>query len=170
MEELYRKLPNGRYEKVGLGFNETLKDGIWLVQTNKNSRSISSLLWKLGDLKKISDITTYSGLFANEHKLSDYLFRLIDENSDEYKEAKTILGNYLTGSVTLNNISINDFISLLLRKIGQELDKNDEIDLNKLSYEFRKNYSPINLTDSKISFLNEFINFVESKNITIKKL
>lgn len=170
MEELYRKLPNGRYEKVGLGFNETLSDGIWLVQSNKYSRSITSLLWKLGDLKKISDITTYSGLFANEHKLVDYLLKLRDENSDEYKEAKSILGGYLIGSITFNNISLHDIISLILRKLGQELDKNDEIDLYKLSHEFRKNYSPINLTDSKISFLNEFINFVESKNITIKKL
>jgi hypothetical protein len=51
MEKLYRKKKNGRYEEV-IGYTDTLSDGIWLVQTKPYSRSLTSLLWKVGDLKR----------------------------------------------------------------------------------------------------------------------
>jgi hypothetical protein len=118
METLYRKKKNGRYEEV-IGYTETLSDGIWLVQTKPYSRSLTSLLWKVGDLKRIVDVTTHAALQSYEDDLCDYLMKLTDSNSEEYKDAvETIGSGWIKGPIGYSNISARDLCILFLRQIA----------------------------------------------------
>jgi hypothetical protein len=118
MEDMYRKLPSGRYEKVGYWNVPDLSDGIWLVQTNPHSRSVSSLIWKVGDLKRPVDIVTHASLQAVADNLVSYLMKLSDDQSDEYKEAVDIMGGYIRGPIHFSNVSASDIVSLLIRQIA----------------------------------------------------
>jgi hypothetical protein len=118
MEDMYRKLPSGRYEKVGYWNIPDLSDGIWLVQTNPHSRSVSSLIWKVGDLKRPVDIVTHASLQAISDDLASYLMKLGDIDSDEYKEAVEIMGGYIRGPIHFSNVSASDIVSLLIRQIA----------------------------------------------------
>jgi hypothetical protein len=118
MEDMYRKLPSGRYEKVGYWNVPDLSDGIWLVQTNPHSRSVSSLIWKVGDLKRPVDIVTHASLQAVADKIVSYLMKLGDIDSDEHKEAVDIMGGYIRGPIHFSNISASDIVSLLIRQIA----------------------------------------------------
>jgi hypothetical protein len=125
METLYRKKGNGRYEKV-MGYTETLPDGIWLVQNKSSSRSVSSLLWKVGDLKRIADVTTHAALQSYEDDLTNYLMKLTDSNSEEYKEAVEIRGDgWITGPIGYSNISARDLCILLLRQIAINIERDE---------------------------------------------
>jgi hypothetical protein len=118
MEDMYRKLPSGRYEKVGYWNIPDLSDGIWLVQTNPHSRLVSSLIWKVGDLKRPVDIVTHASLQAISDDLASYLMKLGDIDSDEYKEAVEIMGGYIRGPIHFSNVSASDIVSLLIRQIA----------------------------------------------------
>lgn len=118
METLYRKKENGRYEKATIEFGERLSDGIWLVQNGKHSRSMSSLVWKVGDLKRVTDVVTHSALYSFEQDLTEYLMNLSKEGSEELKDAENLLGGYLRGAVEFYNISASDLCHLFLRRIA----------------------------------------------------
>jgi len=118
MEDMYRKLPSGRYEKVGYWNVPDLSDGIWLVQNKPGSKSTSSLVWKVGDLKRPVDIVTHASLQAVADNLVSYLMKLSDDQSDEYKEAVDIMGGYIRGPIHFSNISASDIVSLLIRQIA----------------------------------------------------
>ena len=118
MEKMYRKLPSGRYEYIGYSSIPDISDGIWLVQTNSHSRSVSSLIWKVGDLKRPVDIVTHASLQAVADNLVSYLMKLGDIDSDEYKEAVEIMGGYIRGPIHFSNISASDIVSLLIRQIA----------------------------------------------------
>lgn len=127
MEKLYRKKKNGRYEGV-VTYYDTLHDGIWLVQTKPGSRSISSLLWKVGDLKRIADVTTHAALQSYEDDLARYLMKLTDENSDEYKDAvETIGSGWIKGPIGYSNISARDLCILFLRQIAINVEEDENI-------------------------------------------
>jgi len=118
MEKLYRKKKNGRYEEV-IGYQDTLPDGIWLAQTKPYSRSMTSLLWKVGDLKRIADVTTHAALQSYEDNLARYLLKLTDVNSEEYKDAvETIGSGWIKGPIGYSNISASDLCTLFLRQIA----------------------------------------------------
>jgi hypothetical protein len=118
METLYRKKKNGRYEEV-IGYTDTLSDGIWLVQTKPYSRSLTSLLWKVGDLKRMVDVTTHAALQSYEDDLCNYLMKLTDSNSEEYKDAiETIGSGWIKGPIGYSNISARDLCILFLRQIA----------------------------------------------------
>lgn len=123
MEKLYRKKENGRYEEYTFGYNGELSDGIWLVQNKPSSTRISSLFWKVGDLKRVTDITTHAALQAIEDDLIKYLQALQKEDSQEYLEAKEICGGYLRGPISYTNISASDLCTLLLREIAKKVEK-----------------------------------------------
>lgn len=123
MEKLYRKKENGRYEEYTFGYNRELSDGIWLVQNNPTSRSMSSLFWKVGDLKRVADVTTHAALQSMEDDLIKYLQALQKEDSQEYIEAKKICGGYLRGPVGYTNISASDLCTLLLREIAKKIEE-----------------------------------------------
>lgn len=122
MEELYRKKKNGRYQKV-VGYSDTLQDGIWLVQTKPSSTRISSLIWKVGDLKRIADITTHAALQSFDDNLTEYLLRLTDINSEEYKDAVLQLGSWLKDPIEFTGISPNDLSILILRQIAINIEQ-----------------------------------------------
>jgi hypothetical protein len=118
MEDMYRKLPSGRYEKVGYWNVPDLSDGIWLVQNKPGSKSTTSLIWKVGDLKRPVDIVTHASLHAVADNLVSYLMKLGDVDSDEFKEAVEIMGGYIRGPIHFTNISAHDIVSLLIRQIA----------------------------------------------------
>ena len=123
MEKLYRKKKNGRYEEL-IGYQDTLSDGIWLVQTKPYSRSLTSLMWKVGDLKRIVDVTTHVALQSYEDDLTRYLMKLTDANSDEYKNAvETIGSGWIKGPIGYSNISARDLCILFLRQIAINIEE-----------------------------------------------
>jgi hypothetical protein len=124
METLYRKKKNGRYEEV-IGYTDTLSDGIWLVQTKPYSRSMASLVWKVGDTKRLTDVTTHAALQSYEDDLTDYLVKLTDANSEEYKNAVEQMGGWIKGPIGYSNISARDLCILFLRQIAINIE-NDE--------------------------------------------
>jgi len=116
MEKLYRKIGD-EYIEAGYDVNLT-PDGIWLVQSN----SMTSLVWRVGEIKKPADIVTHASLQAMGDKLSSYLLRLSEEDSKEYSEAKEHLGNWCKGPIGYYNISASDLVSLFLREMGKIID------------------------------------------------
>ena len=122
MNELYRKKKNGRYEKV-VGYIDTLPDGIWLVQTKPSSKRISSLIWKVGDLKRVADVTTHAALQSYDDNLTNYLMKLTDINSEEYKDAVLQLGSWIKDPIDIRGISPNDLSILILRQIAINIEQ-----------------------------------------------
>jgi hypothetical protein len=122
MKELYRKKKNGRYEKV-VGYIDTLPDGIWLVQTKPSSTRISSLIWKVGDLKRVADVTTHAALQSYDDNLTNYLMKLTDINSEEYKDAVLQLGSWIKDPIDIRGISPNDLSILILRQIAINIEQ-----------------------------------------------
>jgi hypothetical protein len=126
MEKLYRKKSNGRYQEV-IGYTDTLSDGIWLVQTKPYSRSMSSLIWKVGDLKRIADITTHASLQSYEDDLTNYLMKITDSSSEEYKSAVEQIGSgWIKGPIGYSNISARDLCILFLRQIAINIENEDK--------------------------------------------
>lgn len=122
MEKLYKKLKNGRYESVGYS-GVDISDGVWLVQSNEFSKSYTSLLWKLSDLKRPVDVTTQAAMFSIADDLANYLYNLGEVDSGEYVHAKEFLAGYLSGAVQINNISMQDLSSLILKFIANKIEK-----------------------------------------------
>jgi hypothetical protein len=122
MEELFRKQSNGRYKKV-IAYRDTLQDGIWVIQSNPLSTSISSLVWKVGDLKRIADITTHAALQSYEDDLTNYLVKLTDVNSQEYKDAVLQLGSWIKQPIDFTGISPRDLSILILRQIAINIEQ-----------------------------------------------
>jgi hypothetical protein len=122
MEELFRKKANGKYEKV-IGYIDTLQDGIWLIQTKPSSKSISSLVWKVGDLKRVADVTTHAALQSYEDNLTNYLVKLTDVNSQEYKDAVLQLGSWIKQPIDITGISPRDLSILILRQIAINIEQ-----------------------------------------------
>jgi hypothetical protein len=122
MEELFRKQSNGRYKKV-IAYRDILQDGIWVIQSNPSSTSISSLVWKVGDLKRIADITTHAALQSYENDLTNYLVKLTDVNSEEYKNAVIQLGSWIKQPIDITGISPRDLSILILRQIAINIEQ-----------------------------------------------
>jgi hypothetical protein len=122
MEELFKKQSNGRYKKV-IAYRDILQDGIWVIQSNPSSTSISSLVWKVGDLKRIADITTHAALQSYEDDLTNYLVKLTDVNSQEYKDAVIQLGSWIKQPIDFTGISPRDLSILILRQIAINIEQ-----------------------------------------------
>jgi hypothetical protein len=122
MEELFRKQSNGRYKKV-IAYRDILQDGIWVIQSNPSSTSISSLVWKVGDLKRIADVTTHAALQSYEDNLTNYLVKLTDVNSQEYKDAVIQLGSWIKEPIDFTGISPRDLSILILRQIAINIEQ-----------------------------------------------
>jgi hypothetical protein len=126
MEKLYRKLENGRYESVGYNHPD-ISDGIWLVQTKPNHRSISSLMWMVGEIKRPVDIVTHASMYSMLDGLERYIHNLKDENSEEYKEAKDIHGAWIQGRIGLIGISSSDLAMLIMRYLSIQIESNESM-------------------------------------------
>lgn len=125
MRELYIKQKNGRYQKV-VEYIDTLSDGIWLVQNKPSSKSMSSLIWKVGDLKRIADVTTHAALQSYGDNLSQYLLKLTDVNSEEYKDAVLQIGSWIREPIDIRGISPNDLSILILRQIAINIEHTND--------------------------------------------
>lgn len=100
-----------------------ISDGVWLVQSNEFSKSYTSLLWKLSDLKRPVDVTTQAAMFSIADDLANYLYNLGKVDSGEYVHAKEFLAGYLSGAVQISNISMQDLSSLILKFIANKIEK-----------------------------------------------
>ena len=166
MTELYRKNSKGRYEKCGLDVGNDLSDGIWLIKTNPHSRSTTSLVWKVGDLKRPVDVVTIAALQTMESKLANYLMKLGEEGSEELKEAREMFGGYLKGAVGYVNISASDLCSLFLRRIALECEETTvPKSWSDIFWKFRQNR---HLTEDQRAVLNELEQYFENNNIKHK--
>ena len=123
MEKLYRKRSNGRYESIGFNGVPDLTDGIWLVQSKPGWKSSSNLIFRIGDVKGLVDITTHAALQAMSNDLALYVSKLQDESSDEFLDAKELLGSWIKGPISISGIASADLSSLLLRRIAFNLAK-----------------------------------------------
>lgn len=122
MEKVYRKDEKGRYQSVGYNDVVDLPDGIWLVQSNPGSKSMTSMVWKVGDVKRPVDVVTHASLQAMERELCSYVQKLSNVHSEEYKDAEKFCGGYLRGAVSFTNVSTSDLVSLILRQIALKVE------------------------------------------------
>jgi hypothetical protein len=166
MEARYRKNSKGRYEVCGYETGSEISEGIWMVQSKPSSKSTTSLVWKVGDLKRPVDVVTIAALESFNDDLTRYLMKLTEEGSDELKEAKEILGGYMYGAVQYGNISASDLCSLFLRRIAMECEETKvPKSWNALFYEFRKAKG---CTNEEVSFLYKLEDWLKEKNYRIK--
>jgi len=166
MQKLFRKNSKGRYEECGYDVRHDMQDGIWLVQSKPHSKSTTSLVWKVGDLKRPVDVVTIAALQSFESDLAQYLMKLTEEGSEELKEAEKLLGGYPKGAVEYLNISASDLCSLFLRRIAMECEETKvPKSWNELFYEFRKAKG---CTNEEVSFLYKLEDWLKEKNYKIK--
>ena len=139
MEKIYKKNKNGDFEEVGYinldleNFSDVTdyfeEDGIWLVKRSKGSKSSISILHRISKIPK-PNLKIHSTLQNYEEKLVTYLSNLKDYDTDEYKEAKSIEGGYLSGPLQLYNWSLHSLSLMILREFAkwtQEDLENDKI-------------------------------------------
>ena len=166
MEKRYRKNNKGRYEECGYETSKEISDGIWLVQSKPYSKSTTSLVWKVGDLKRPVDVVTIAALESFTDDLTQYLMKLTEEGSEELKEAKERLGGYLHGAVGYQNISASDLCSLFLRRIAMECEETKvPTSWNKVFYDFRRTK---NIEGGEVKLLYELEDWLKEKNYKLK--
>lgn len=167
MDKLYKKNDKGRYVECGYDTRHEISDGIWMVQSKPTSRSTTSLIWKVGDLKRPVDVVTIAALESFSDDLAKYLLKLTEEDSEELKEAKKILGGYLHGAVQYGNISAADLCSLFLRRIAVECEETTVAkSWNEVFYRFRGDSDLKDL--SKITFLYELEDWLNKNKYKVK--
>lgn len=166
MEARYRKNSKGRYEVCGYETGSEISEGIWMVQSKPSSKSTTSLVWKVGDLKRPADVVTIAALESFNDDLTRYLMKLTEEGSEELKEARKLLGGYMYGAVSYHNISASDLCSLFLRRIAMECEETKvPKSWDSLFYEFRK---AKDCTSEEITFLYKLEGWLKEKNYKIK--
>ena len=139
MEKIYKKNKNGDFEEVGYinldleNFSDVTdyfkEDGIWLVKRAKGSKSSISMLHRISEIPK-PNLKIHSILQNYEEKLVTYLANLKEIDTDEYKEAKSIEGGYLSGPLEIYNWSLHSLSLMILREFAkwtQEDLENDKI-------------------------------------------
>lgn len=173
MEKLYRKIGTGkstRYESVGYGGLPGISDGIWVVQTKPSSKSHESILWKVGNLDRPVDIVTHASLQTMTQELAGYLMKLSDVESEEWKEAKELLGGYLRGPIGFYNTSAYDIVNLFIRQIALNLEEGEITDWGKLMFDFRKTLS-YNTPEyeNQVKVLYSFIDFLKEKKYKLNQ-
>lgn len=172
MEKLYHKVGK-KYVETGYGGVPDLVPGIWLVQKNEHSKGQTSLVWRVGDLKRPVDVVTHAALQTMTDKLAQYLIKLGDEGSEEFKQAKEQLGGYLHGTPSFYNISAGDLASLFLRQIALEIEEGVHIDWGTVMMDFRHDTNQ-HLRDraefeERVKVLYEFIDFMRIKGYELKQ-
>jgi hypothetical protein len=166
MEQLFRKNNKGRYEACGYDVQNQISDGLWLVQTKPNSRSLTSLVWKVGDLKRPADVVTIAALQSFESTLVNYLAKLTEEGSEELKEAREILGGCSKGTIGYRNISASDLCSLFLRRLAMECEETTTPkSWESLFFEFREDNQ---VKDDDVKLLYRLVDWLKSKNYKLK--
>jgi hypothetical protein len=165
METIYRKAGK-RYIPIGYNNIPDISDGIWLVQTKEHSKATTSLLWRVGELKRPVDVVTHASLMSINDELASYLVRLTNIKSKEYLEAKEILGGYLTGNISYGGISASDLCGLFLRQIAIDLESSEITKWDELIYKFREQYRGSNMN---VKLLYELIEWFKENKYELKQ-
>ena len=131
MEDMYRKLKDGTFEHIGLNSVPDISDGIWLVQNRKHSKGYTSLLWKVGDTGRATDVLTHGKIHSLHDELCTYIQELTKKDSSVHKDAKELLGGFFREDFHFTGLSPSDLISLLLRKISFILEDREQLYINK---------------------------------------
>ena len=167
-EKLYKKVGN-KYVEVSVGERYEMTDGIWLVQSGTHSKSVKSLMWKVGDIKRPVDVVTHAALYSLEDKLSKYLLQLNDTSTIEWQDLKKKLQGYLNGPVGVYNISISDFIGSLLTKMAEDLEMGEKASWDRLHFKFREEVGLQKIEKmTPVELLYEFTEWAETSGITFK--
>lgn len=169
-EKLYKKIGK-RYIEVSMPERFDMQDGIWLVQTKPGSKSMSSLYWKVGDLKRPTDIVTHAGLQAMEDDLAQYMLRLGEVNSKEFIEAKEICGAWLTQPISYYNISAGQLVSLFIRRMAIHLEEGETMHWDSLQHKFRSETQLHNNPEFEegVKILYMFTEWLKKDNIKFRQ-
>jgi len=168
MEKLYKKIGK-RYKECGYNTPD-ISDGIWLVQSKPHSKSQQSLLWKVGDLKRPVDVVTHCAIQSVEEDLANYLMRLGDETSSEFKEAKEYAGSWLLNPIRFYNISASLLVTLLLRKLSTHLEEGENISWDDFQFKFREAVGVDVLQKmSPIEALYAFTKWLKDNNVKFRQ-
>ncbi|MGL6104728.1 hypothetical protein [Romboutsia sp.] len=119
METFYRKvLINGKnyYRPVVSYDKDMLHEGIWLVAKKPGISSITSMIYKIGDID-YADVRIHANLAAHNDQIATYLSKLTDNTTEEHKDAKELLGDWFN-TPSIYNISMHDLAALILRKLA----------------------------------------------------
>ena len=176
MEKLY-KLENGKYVEAGYGPAD-LTEGIWLIQNNPHSKSMTSMVWKVGELKRPVDILTHASIQSMADDICKYIIALNDVKTDEWKDAKAQLGGWLNDSIGLYNISPSDYATLILRRIAQHVERGEKMNWPKLIHEFRDHIAETSEdlakelfnTNDDTRILWKFIDWLTERGYELKNL
>lgn len=136
MEKIYKKVGK-RYVEAGYNTPD-LVDGIWLIQTKKHSRSLSNLVFRIGDLQSPRDIVTQGAMLSMQDELTRYIVSIGDENSQEFKDVKARLGGWVKRPIEIYNISPSDLSYLILNKISENLERTEKTEWARLMLDFRQ--------------------------------
>jgi len=169
-DKLYKKVGR-KYVEISMPERFDMQDGVWLVQSAPGWKSMSSLYWKVGDLKRPADIVTHAGLQTLESELARYLMQLGDENSKEFKDAKEICGDWLKQPVKYYNISASQLVSLFIRQLATYLEEGETMHWDTLQMKFRSEtflHTKPEFEDG-VKVLYQFTEWLKKNNIKFRK-
>ena len=168
MERIYRKLPDGTFEEAGWETNIDLYDGIWLVQNRPGQRGKTSLVWRVGDLKRPVDVTTKAAFYSILDEVAHYIVQLAKPESEEYKEALKEMDLWITNKeqgIGVFNISADNYAMLILNKISSYF---EDVEDPTTFYWATREYINNHYEDREV--LNGLIEFLEKSNFVLKKI
>lgn len=169
-EKLYKKVGR-RYVEVSMPERFDMQDGIWLVQSEPGVKSMSSLYWKVGDLKRPTDIVTHAGLQTLEDDLCKYLIALGDDKSKEFIEAKEVCGGWLNQPVGYYNISASQLVSLFIKRMATHLEEGEIMHWDSLQFKFR-NETQLHTKpefENGVKVLYMFTDWLKKNNIKFRR-
>ena len=121
MEQLYRKVGK-RYVSAGYNMPD-LSDGIWLVQSKPGIKSISSLVYKIGDVKKPINLVTRASLFTLSDGLASFISDLTKGGTPAAEAMKERLGDWVRGDVSISGIAPYDLADEILNFIASKVEE-----------------------------------------------
>jgi len=169
-EKLYRK-EGRKYVEVSMPERFDMQDGVWLVTNKPGVKSMSSLYWKVGDLKRPVDIVTHAGLQTLEDDLAKYLVALGDVTSPEFIEAKEVCGGWLKDHVGYYNISASQLVSLFIRRLATYLEEGETVHWDSLQMKFRSEtelHTKPEFTQG-VKVLYQFTEWLKKNNIKFRQ-
>ena len=117
MEQYYIK-KNGRY--IPSGFSPASQmEGVFFKQFKKNGTRSTSILYWLGKPESEVDIPALCKIMQNDNRLADYLNKVQDENSQEFKDCG------LDRPPKIYEISMQDLAVLVLRFLYKHREFNE---------------------------------------------
>lgn len=122
METYYIK-KGKRYIPVGYNAPD-MHDGLYLTEKTSYGRRTTSVAYWLGQPKKQPvDLLKLIEVMKNDDRLANYLSKIQDEESVEFKELKIDSGGYVKEPPRIYNISMQDLALAVLRFMYNELAK-----------------------------------------------